>query len=656
MSFKEKYNFPKDTNYCINKLFNSIFKSYKIIKNKKLNILEIRNDDYGKTTFDMLNTFNTLNYYCINDLSKQDFNILKENILLFKDKEKKDIIKVFNHKKLSKIIEELKKDKFNFFDVIFFSNFGDKNSPSEILTELVSIYSLLKPNGIILLSRNLKSEKLIDNLHELNILNKSYNNIPNILSFFIKKIKNYHDICYDKEIIILKKNKEFNFDSSENIKIIKDIEEYGKKLDVKFYKAISIEKDNKMDDVLILPHLGIKDQIISFGIVKHYSSIYKNVYLFYKNNIETLNCMYDKLKNIKLINLEDDAIISPYYLNDGHLFKTLKNNINFITLGYHNLDSKYNYLNKVNIDKDNRWLKNADNCMEAFYRDSNIDYSIKNKIFKDLTFLNRNYKKENELYEKLISLIGKDYIIVHEDLSKNYKLNYDLIKNFKKYSIFYFGSKKSELAGIYSKNLYDYGTIFENSKEIHIFDSSTAILVDFLNINTKKTKLFLHIYPKIINNSIGLYKANWTKILDYNGLCINYGNNKSENKIFSYLKHLISLSQYDKYKVKYDFNGRDNNYNKYLKKENKENNKDYNLKILTLSTDLSNEITKDKLQSYDIVIICDTFSNNYFYNTEMNNSIDNNLELNWKLLFGEYNFLFIQEFTKMEIQPKVRFC
>ena len=57
-----------------------------------------------KTTFDMLNTFNTLNY-CINDLSKQDFNILKENILLFKDKEKKILLRFLIIKNYLKLLK-----------------------------------------------------------------------------------------------------------------------------------------------------------------------------------------------------------------------------------------------------------------------------------------------------------------------------------------------------------------------------------------------------------------------------------------------------------------------------------------------------------------------------------------------------------------------
>ena len=230
-----------------------------------------------------------------------------------------------------------------------------------------------------------------------------------------------------------------------------------------FYK-----RKEKMSSVLLYHPVGLGDHLRFHGIVREYCKKYGRVAIFsIPSTYQSVSFMYRDINNLTIIK-------GAYYKGDYAFAKK------FIFLNKFKF-GKYKYdivkiLENKHLDK-----HSGVTFEEQLYRLANVDFEKKWDSF----FVERNFKKEKELYEKAAS--KEDYVFLHEDDSRNFVINRKKInRNLK---IFTPNDKLTE-------NLFDYCTIIEKAKEIHVIDSSFMFLIDCLKYENSNQKLFIHRYAR----------------------------------------------------------------------------------------------------------------------------------------------------------------
>jgi hypothetical protein len=221
----------------------------------------------------------------------------------------------------------------------------------------------------------------------------------------------------------------------------------------------------------IYSHMGLGDHIILNGLIR--SIIKPNIkyFMFVKKIYQTsVKFMYKDLFNLELIPVENDDEVK-YWL-EGFQIK------NLIKIGFENLNLKDRYFDK------------------AFYSQFNLPIETKWENF----YINRDLDKEDKLFQSLNIEKGK-YIFLHEDISRNFKINRDLIQN----------KSLSIIEPYQTDNIFDWYSVIENAAEIHCICSSFKHLADSLDL--KNNKLYYHI--SYVNNgvsrntTISYNKNNW---------------------------------------------------------------------------------------------------------------------------------------------------
>lgn len=222
-----------------------------------------------------------------------------------------------------------------------------------------------------------------------------------------------------------------------------------------------------MNIAYIYPHLGLGDQVICNGLVRHYTEIYDSIYVFCKPRYMTnISKMYRDNSKIRLISM-DDA--------DVHQFMQINRDNKYIIVGH-----TPEFFGSV--DK-------GETFDHLFYKNLNMDISLKwNKFY---------YKRDSETEKRTFYDLYKlkddeEFIFIHE--SNERKLNKNIPDNIKK---------------VYPDNMeltiFDYLFIIEKAKEIHVMNSSFMNLIDCIQI--KNNGLFYHEYARPgINASL---KLNW---------------------------------------------------------------------------------------------------------------------------------------------------
>jgi hypothetical protein len=226
----------------------------------------------------------------------------------------------------------------------------------------------------------------------------------------------------------------------------------------------------------IYSHMGLGDHIILNGLIRSIIQPDINYIMFVKKIYQTsVEFMYNDLKNLKFISVEDDNEVN-YWLE---LFQIK----NIIKIGFENLN--------INI-KDQYFDK-------AFYSQFNLPIETKWEKF----YVERNLDREKELFDSL-NLKKDEYIFLHEDISRNFKINRDLIQN----------KHLPIISPHQTDNIFDWYTVIENASEIHCICSSFKHLADSLEL--KSNKLYYHIsytnngQPR--NLTISYNKNNWKNI------------------------------------------------------------------------------------------------------------------------------------------------
>jgi hypothetical protein len=242
---------------------------------------------------------------------------------------------------------------------------------------------------------------------------------------------------------------------------------------------INVNLNDTTKKLILFPHLELGDNLIFNGIVRYYCSIYSKVILVCKKNYyNQIKYMYSDLDNILFYNINRGLgedwnmnILSELYYDDEirELYK--KYNIEFIPISL--------YKSRYNIERPE---VNTDYPL-YFFDELNLSYNIRYDNFKVI----RNISNEENIYNKLINIIGNKYNIIIDDEKRDFIINDDIIKN--KYPIFKLGNnsinKNKNLDEIKTDNIFDYIKILENAEEIHTIDSSIVLMIDLLNLNVK---------------------------------------------------------------------------------------------------------------------------------------------------------------------------
>lgn len=192
------------------------------------------------------------------------------------------------------------------------------------------------------------------------------------------------------------------------------------------------------------------------------------ILLILNNEIKVIIELYHILSNVYIY--FDNIYI---YCNDKHLIL-----INHIFFNINNVK----IINK--LENYNNLIKYTN--IEIFK--NNINFNMNNI---ELIPINRNIDLEYNLYNKLIEVIGNDYIFYFNYSTENKVINYFGDKYiFNPLHNFYDNnhSKYNLWIDLNVINMLQYSTIIENSKELHIYDIDLLYLIlelDTDNINNK---------------------------------------------------------------------------------------------------------------------------------------------------------------------------
>ena len=228
-----------------------------------------------------------------------------------------------------------------------------------------------------------------------------------------------------------------------------------------------------MNTVYIYHHLGLGDHIIANGLVRTIAKDYDVVFLFCKpHNIKNVSYMYRDLTKLKLLPFEDDGVAEFMKINSHH---------KYIIIGHSEFSKIFNSPgNKLTID-------------EIFYSLAGLSIEKKWEAF----YVDRDIKREKEVFERLGLEKGEKYIFVHD------KEDAKIYKNLPDTKII---KPKPEFS------LFDFLYTIENANEIHCINSSFSCLIDCIGID--KENMFIHTYPQRQYDDFlnGKLRNNWKLI------------------------------------------------------------------------------------------------------------------------------------------------
>lgn len=202
-------------------------------------------------------------------------------------------------------------------------------------------------------------------------------------------------------------------------------------------------------------HLGLGDHFICHGLVRHFSKLYSEIFLFCKPHYtQSVEFMYKDLKNIIIISTQEDNDVRKYIQS-----KNIKTN-DLIVVGH------------------GFWHPQSKNFEESFYLQHNLSLDLKWGNF----FVQRDTTRE----QKIIDYFGvkkNEYIFIHDDHTRGLNINNSSIENHKNLEIIRPPKNLTE-------NIFDYCGLIENSYSAHFMDSSFKQMCDLMEL--KNENIFFH--------------------------------------------------------------------------------------------------------------------------------------------------------------------
>lgn len=232
--------------------------------------------------------------------------------------------------------------------------------------------------------------------------------------------------------------------------------------------------------VVIIGHMGLGDQLVSYGLVDTIARKHSTVVLCCnRNHAGALSRMYgvEHSNDVILLLLASDADIVPGFGADPERVKRLER------AGLRVLYTYYIDPNTKAIDFDLKttafWKRVYENagvpegaCLDSFRR---MIRGIKRSV-------------------KAVPIPKGPYVVIHEDMSRGMLLNRKFLPT------------NVHVVNVHGTNddIFDYIDLIVNASEYHGFDSSFAWLVHLGGLRTHTRKVF-HAYVKGINDTRVLY-------------------------------------------------------------------------------------------------------------------------------------------------------
>jgi hypothetical protein len=242
----------------------------------------------------------------------------------------------------------------------------------------------------------------------------------------------------------------------------------------------------------IIPHQGYGDLFNLVGLINYYSTIYSkiNVIVLDSERLELLNEIFKFKNNIDIkipIFKNYEQTIHPETcincMNYGNTGNNCRNKVKCKYINYNNSQVNIKIGSFNQIEKWFKFKESQFSFVHAFYNYLNLDPIIRINHFK----LFNDKLLETSNYKKFISKYGVNYILTHQDLNRNLKLNIPNPNNLPIINL----DKISKL-------MVDYIEIIKHSKEIHLIDSSWSVLIYLL------TPEYLSNIPIYLNQSLAI--------------------------------------------------------------------------------------------------------------------------------------------------------
>lgn len=225
-----------------------------------------------------------------------------------------------------------------------------------------------------------------------------------------------------------------------------------------------------MKTLYIYHHCGLGDHLTNSGIVRYKSKEYDRVYLFCKpHNIANVSFLYRDNPKIRLIAMDDAAVRS---------FIAFSPDNEYLIVGHSEFTKRFNS------------PSNTQSIDEIFYEMAGVPLSEKWDSF----YLLRDRKREMEVFNSL-NLEGVPYNFIHD--KEGLKINpHNGLRNIRPNNL--------------DLSLFDYLTVIERAKEIHVINSSFFCLIDTMALS--HPRLHLHNLMKHTPLLFGKIKSNWRVI------------------------------------------------------------------------------------------------------------------------------------------------
>ena len=232
--------------------------------------------------------------------------------------------------------------------------------------------------------------------------------------------------------------------------------------------------------IYILGNQGLGDQIVLNGLYRYFAKRYDRCVIpignRYKKSIQE---MTRDVQNISVTGYRME-IWEPHMLAHRDFLK----NRGFHCLNLGAFGNDYLVDETLSLD-------------QTIYAQAGIPHQTR---WSDFRYL-RNMSRENELMA-LLGCNGGKYIFVHDDPKRGYEIKTKLLPE--DYSVI---RPNTKIRGI---SFFDYISVIENAAEVHIIDSSFAVLIEQLDIRVPK---YIHRYARsdVIDNPRLYYtfKSGW---------------------------------------------------------------------------------------------------------------------------------------------------
>lgn len=225
------------------------------------------------------------------------------------------------------------------------------------------------------------------------------------------------------------------------------------------------------EKVFISGHPGMGDQILCNGLYRYFAADSSRVIISaIKSNYKQVEAMLSDLSNVYVMPYGSHSLYPTWVSTHAKFLE--KFGFKWIGLG----DFGNNFVQNTRYD-------------ESFYQQANVDFNNRWNLFNHP----RRILFENELYKLLLgNKMDKEkiepYIFLHEDVSRGYLVNRQLIIN----------KKLKVISPITESNkftVFDYRKIIEGATEIHCIESSFAAYVESIHESVSMVK-FAHRYAR----------------------------------------------------------------------------------------------------------------------------------------------------------------